>query len=87
MADEKLASKVDPVGEDVENGRKPSVSERALRTFSLSAAGDETATEGQMFSLVGIDPALDAKMHIVNNVNLGSATPESEVGTNGKPGH
>lgn len=32
--------------------------------------GDEKAIEGQLFSMNAIDPALDAKMRLVNEVSL-----------------
>jgi hypothetical protein len=48
--------------------RKASFKSKALRQLSVTSLDDESTTEGQLFSMVDVDPALDAKMHIVNNV-------------------
>lgn len=38
---------------------------------SVSGRGDDAASiEGQLFSMNDIDPALDAKMRLVNNVSF-----------------
>ena len=44
------------------------------RKSSLAAftAGDHNAIEGQLFSMNDVDPALDKKMRIVNNVSADS---------------
>ena len=48
--------------------RRDSLLEKIDRRLSVTSGGDVSAREGQMFSMTDIDPALDAKMHIVNNV-------------------
>lgn len=55
---------------DVEPERKDvGFKSKALRQFSVTSLNDDdSTTEGQLFSMLEVDPALDAKMHIVNNV-------------------
>jgi hypothetical protein len=49
--------------------RKDSFKSKVQRQFSVTSLNDDDSTkEGQLFSMVDVDPALDAKMHIVNNV-------------------
>ena len=54
--------------DDYNGRRKESKAEAFKRRFSVTSTGDLSATEGQMFSMMDVDPALDAKMHVVNNV-------------------
>lgn len=56
---------------------------KALRQLSVTSLNDDdSTTEGQLFSMVDIDPALDAKMHIVNNVCTPELLVHREVVTN-----
>ena len=49
--------------------RNESFAAKVHRQLSVTSLNDDDSTkEGQLYSMVGIDPALDAKMHIVNNV-------------------
>lgn len=41
---------------------------RTRSSFAAVNSGDEKAVEGQLYSLNDIDPALDAKMRLVNDV-------------------
>lgn len=41
---------------------------KARASFAALGNGDEKAIEGQMFSMNALDPALDAKMRLVNDV-------------------
>lgn len=56
-------------GHDVE---RSSLEKGGKRRSSLPAAfgNDTNAIEGQLFSMNDLDPALDAKMRLVNNVGL-----------------
>ena len=79
MADEKMidSKDVSPVigtQSDIEkhgyqgDHRRSSVTQRALHQMSLNAGDDESTKEGQIFSMNDVDPALDAKMRLVNQV-------------------
>ena len=60
-----------PAIEDYNDGRvKESLSEKVVRR--LSVTDDVSAKDGQMYSMAGVDPALDAKMNIVNDVCIWS---------------
>ena len=49
--------------------RRESFAAKIQRQLSVTSLNDdESTTEGQLFSMIDVDPALDAKMHIVNNV-------------------
>lgn len=50
---------------DIEKG-EDGLAKRIRHSFS--ATGDEAAIEGQLFSMSAVDPALDAKMKLVNDV-------------------
>jgi hypothetical protein len=50
------------------NQRRTSVGEKVRGSISLGGA-DERAIEGQVFSMNDVDPALDAKMRLVNQVD------------------
>jgi hypothetical protein len=56
---------------DADSERKDSsFKSKVLRQLSVTFLNDDDSTiEGQLFSMVDVDPALDAKMHIVNDVN------------------
>lgn len=54
------------VEDDNDKPVKQSLSEKVVRR--LSAADDDSTKDGQMYSMAGVDPALDAKMNIVNDV-------------------
>lgn len=43
---------------------------RRKSSITDAFAGDTNAIEGQLFSMNDLDPALDAKMRLVNNVGL-----------------
>lgn len=43
--------------------------ERVRHSISVQSI-DETTREGQIFSMNDVDPALDAKMRLVNNVSV-----------------
>jgi hypothetical protein len=54
---------------DSDPERKDSFKSRVQRQFSVTSLNDDdSTTEGQLYSMVDVDPALDAKMHIINNV-------------------
>lgn len=54
---------------------------KALRQLSVTSLNDDDSTkEGQLFSMVDVDPALDAKMHIVNNVGRPRSLHEKDTG-------
>lgn len=59
-------------GGDVERNSDEKI--HAPRKSSLGGviSGDTNAIEGQLFSMNDIDPALDAKMRLVNNVSTTS---------------
>lgn len=48
--------------------RKDSFAAKVQRQLSVTSLDDGSTKDGQLFSMVDVDPALDAKMHIVNNV-------------------
>jgi hypothetical protein len=48
--------------------RKDSFAAKVHRQLSVTSLDDGSTKDGQLFSMVDVDPALDAKMHIVNNV-------------------
>jgi hypothetical protein len=48
--------------------RKDSFAAKVQRQLSVTSVDDGSTKDGQLFSMVDVDPALDAKMHIVNNV-------------------
>jgi hypothetical protein len=53
---------------------------KALRQLSVTSLNDDDSTkEGQLFSMVDVDPALDAKMHIVNNVCAPRFVAQGEI--------
>lgn len=53
---------------------------RALRQLSVTSLNDDDSTqEGQLFSMMDVDPALDAKMHIVNNVCTPRLLAQEEI--------
>src|SRR6059058_1866901 len=61
----------DPEYGDPEYGdkrRKDSFTAKVQRQLSVTSLDDGSTKDGQLFSMVDVDPALDAKMHIVNNV-------------------
>ncbi len=45
------------------------LAERVRHSISVQSI-DENSKEGQIFSMTDIDPALDAKMRLVNNVSF-----------------
>lgn len=49
-------------------GRRDSAGAKFAKRFSVATI-DEDAREGQLYSMGEIDPALDAKMHILNSVS------------------
>lgn len=51
--------------------RRTSITTRLRGSVSVQKV-EEDAIEGQMFSMNDVDPALDAKMRIVNQVSLES---------------
>lgn len=53
---------------DVERNSDEKVSRRRSSLGGV-VSGDANAIEGQLFSMNDIDPALDAKMRLVNNVS------------------
>jgi hypothetical protein len=48
--------------------RKGSFTAKIQRQLSVTSLDAGSTKDGQLFSMVDVDPALDAKMHIVNNV-------------------
>jgi hypothetical protein len=48
--------------------------ERVRNSISVQSL-DENTVEGQIFSMNDVDPALDKKMRLVNNVGLSPAEP------------
>jgi hypothetical protein len=46
------------------------LAERVRHSISVQSI-DENTKEGQIFSMNDVDPALDAKMRLVNNVSFG----------------
>ena len=71
IADEKIADEKIADGNPIysDSKRKESFAAKVQRQLSVTSLNDDESTkEGQLFSMVEIDPALDAKMHIVNNV-------------------
>jgi hypothetical protein len=48
--------------------RKDSFAAKVQRQLSVTSLDDGSTKDGQLFSMVDVDPALDAKMRIVNNV-------------------
>ncbi len=52
---------------DYEKGRKSSVSQKVARQLSVTA-DDGSTKDGQLYSMTDVDPALDAKMNIINDV-------------------
>jgi hypothetical protein len=49
--------------------RKDSFKSKVQRQLSVTSLNDDDSMkEVQLFSMMDVDPALDAKMHIVNNV-------------------
>jgi hypothetical protein len=61
-------------GGDVERSGNEKV-DRRRSSLGGVVAGDSNAIEGQLFSMNDIDPALDAKMRLVNNVSVLSSYP------------
>lgn len=57
----------DKVAIDGDPERKASFKSKAIRQLSVTSLNDGSTKEGQLFSMVDIDPAMDAKMHIVND--------------------
>lgn len=53
------------VGKEVHHG---GLGERVRHSISAQSM-DENSKEGQIFSMNDVDPALDAKMRLVNNVS------------------
>ena len=62
---------------DLEYGdrkRNKSLAARVQKQLSVSALDDDESTkEGQLFSMLDVDPALDAKMNVVNNVRTSTS--------------
>lgn len=54
---------------DVERNSDEKVNRRRSSLGGV-ISGDTNAIEGQLFSMNDIDPALDAKMRLVNNVSI-----------------
>lgn len=60
---------------DLEKGpHHPSFSERVRHSISVQSI-DESSVEGQIFSMNSVDPALDKKMRLVNNVRVTISPP------------
>lgn len=57
-------------GDDVERHSDEKVDRRRRSSLGGVMSGDTNAIEGQLFSMNDVDPALDAKMRLVNNVSL-----------------
>lgn len=58
-------------GNDVERHSDEKVNHHRKSSLGGVVSGDTNAIEGQLFSMNDIDPALDAKMRLVNNVSNG----------------
>ena len=59
------------------SAREGSLAQRTIHRLSVTA-DDASTKEGQLFSMGGFDPALDAKMRLVNNVSISFCDLESE---------
>ena len=57
------------VGHDLEKHGDNTMAAQMARRLSASGVGDDSAIEGQIFSMSDIDPALDAKMRLVNEAS------------------
>lgn len=55
---------------DVERSGGEKVERRRRSSFGSVVSGDTNAIEGQLFSMNDVDPALDAKMRLVNHVGF-----------------
>lgn len=55
---------------DVERNSDEKVHTARRSSLGGVISGDDKAIEGQLFSMNDIDPALDAKMRLVNNVSM-----------------
>jgi hypothetical protein len=58
---------VDPINYDDHNRRGSTIGEKFRGSISVQHT-QENAVEGQIFSMNDVDPALDAKMRLVNQV-------------------
>lgn len=57
-------------GEDLDHGRRrSSLAERVRHSISVQSL-DESTVEGQVFSMNDVDPVLDKKMRLVNEVRV-----------------
>ena len=57
--------------EDVEkHGRRSSVGGKLRGSISVQHVSEDAVKEGQVYSMNDVDPALDAKMRLVNQVSL-----------------
>ena len=59
---------------DYEKGRSTSITQKVARQLSVTA-DDGSTKDGQLYSMTNIDPALDAKMNIINDVCAGHPIP------------
>lgn len=70
---------------DVERSSDEKVDNRRRSSLGGVISGDTNAIEGQLFSMNDIDPALDAKMRLVNNVSTQLETLFSQCLTVDRP--
>lgn len=61
---------VSPPGYEVDRHVDEKGARRKSSITAAFAAGDTDAIEGQLFSMNALDPALDAKLRLVNQVGL-----------------
>lgn len=64
---------------DIESNGREKVDARRRSSLAAFGTGDEKAIEGQLFSMNDIDPALDRKMRLVNQVRV-TKGPSSSIG-------
>ena len=70
IADVEKKDIVESKDQDVEYHGNEKAGGRRRSSLAAFTAGDVNAIEGQLFSMNDIDPALDKKMRLVNNVSF-----------------
>ena len=71
-----------PKTEDLEkNERQSSVGGRFRSSISVQHVSEDTIKEGQVYSMNDIDPALDAKLRLVNQVRFSMTYPKTDIET------